>query len=313
MAIAYDATGAGSATSTSCTYSHTCGASAKILVVGVNCYRGGSAVTDDVTGVTYNGTAMTYVTKVTATANQISYIYYLANPDTGSAYNVVVSKTTGSDTIRSCSASYDDAVAIGAYGTNTATSSNSVAKAVTTLNDNAWMVSFTFNDGNTCQADTGTTARNTSLTYAAIGDSGSAITPTQSYSMGWNIAAGNVNWDILNLEITDVAGVTVSPSALTLSTTSQTPEYFIDVTQGPQALTLSLQTPTVEISTVVRPSSLSLTLSLGGPTFSITTAAAHYGHYSVGTGTVGTRFVEHDYPYVEGLQAGTTKRKVYSW
>ena len=28
----------------------------------------------------------------------------------------------------------------------------------------------------------------------------------------------------------------------------------------------------------------------------------------VGTGTVGTRFVETDYPYEEGLIAGTTKQ-----
>lgn len=29
---------------------------------------------------------------------------------------------------------------------------------------------------------------------------------------------------------------------------------------------------------------------------------------TVGTGTVGTRFVETDYPYEEGLIAGTTKQ-----
>lgn len=28
----------------------------------------------------------------------------------------------------------------------------------------------------------------------------------------------------------------------------------------------------------------------------------------VGTGTVGTRFIEKDYPYEEGLIAGTTKQ-----
>ena len=32
------------------------------------------------------------------------------------------------------------------------------------------------------------------------------------------------------------------------------------------------------------------------------------GTVEVGTGTVGTRFVETDYPYVEGLTAGTTKQ-----
>jgi hypothetical protein len=32
------------------------------------------------------------------------------------------------------------------------------------------------------------------------------------------------------------------------------------------------------------------------------------GTVLVGTGTVGTRFVDKDYPYTEGLTAGTTKQ-----
>ena len=32
------------------------------------------------------------------------------------------------------------------------------------------------------------------------------------------------------------------------------------------------------------------------------------GTVKVGTGTVGTRFVDKDYPYEEGLEAGTTKQ-----
>ena len=32
------------------------------------------------------------------------------------------------------------------------------------------------------------------------------------------------------------------------------------------------------------------------------------GTVTVGTGTIGTRFVDTDYPYEEGLTAGTTKQ-----
>ncbi len=32
------------------------------------------------------------------------------------------------------------------------------------------------------------------------------------------------------------------------------------------------------------------------------------GTVKVGTGSVGTRFLEHEYPFEEGLQAGTTKQ-----
>jgi len=35
---------------------------------------------------------------------------------------------------------------------------------------------------------------------------------------------------------------------------------------------------------------------------------ADNGTVEVATGTVGTRAIEADYPYVEGLEAGTTKQ-----
>ncbi len=60
--IAFDsATNGGSGTGTSLTYAHTCSGSARLLRVGVNLYNPG---TDDLTGVTYAGVAMTQIGKI---------------------------------------------------------------------------------------------------------------------------------------------------------------------------------------------------------------------------------------------------------
>lgn len=202
MAIALDvATNGGSATATSLTYAHTCTGSNLILFVGVNFYRSGTQPTDDITGVTYGGVAMTQITKnVYTTGNQITYMYYLVNPSTG-ANNVVISKTTGSDTIRSNSISYTGANDVGQpdnFGSENAAASLSVSKSVTTVANNCWMVSFTFNDANQCLASTGTTNRNSAGVYMAIGDSNGVITPAAAYSMAWTLASGTANWTIIN-------------------------------------------------------------------------------------------------------------------
>lgn len=192
MAIAFDAAAASSATTgTSVTYSHTCSGSNLILFVGVNVFNPG---TDDVTGVTYGGVAMTQITKVTNAlgAGQTNYLYYLVSPKTG-ANNVIASKSV-SATFRCCSASYTLAAQSGvadASGTNTSATS-SISKALTTVADNCWMVSFVFNDANVNNAGSGTTKR-TDNTYSAIGDSNGAITPAASYSMAWS-STGACNW-----------------------------------------------------------------------------------------------------------------------
>ena len=199
MAIALDvATNGGSATATSHSYSHTCTGSNLILFVGVNFYNAG---TDDITGVTYNSVAMTQIAKQTnaSGSGQISYLYYLINPSTGA--NTVAITKTSSATIRSVSVSYTGANDIAqpdASGTNTSNASLAISKAVTTIADNCWMVSFTFNDANQCLASTGTTNRNSAGVYMAIGDSGGVITPAASYSMAWTLASGTANWTIVN-------------------------------------------------------------------------------------------------------------------
>lgn len=93
MAVAIDAsTGINESASgaTSLTISHTCGGSATYLLVFVADWQG-----DTVTGVTYNGVAMTQLCKETRTPDSGSleiYWYGLGSPATG-ANNVVISRS----------------------------------------------------------------------------------------------------------------------------------------------------------------------------------------------------------------------------
>lgn len=98
------------------------------------------------------------------------------------------------------------------------------------------------------------------------------------------------------------SNVTVNPSAVSLSLTSQVPSYFIDVTKGPVALTLDVKTPTLSLPINYNANVVELTLSVLTP--SVDTGIVGI----VGTGTIGTKYIATRYPVTEGLIAGTTKQ-----
>ncbi len=190
MAIAFDSSSNGAALpGSSLTYSHTCSGANRILFVGVDVFNPN---TDDVTSVTYGGLAMTQIIKTNISV-QRDYLYYLVNPPTG-ANNIVITKST-SVSIRSCSASYTGVKQSSqpdASASNTAASPvTSITKAITTIADNCWVVSFVFNDANVSTAGTGTTKRDSAASFHAIGDSNSAKTPAGSYSMQWTNGTAN--------------------------------------------------------------------------------------------------------------------------
>ena len=98
-AIAYDTTSNANATSTSSlTWQHTVGTggSNRILVVGVS-WRNSGAGTQTVSGVTYNAQALTLIRKdeYFNSASRSTAMYYLKDPPTGSAYDIVVSFSGG--------------------------------------------------------------------------------------------------------------------------------------------------------------------------------------------------------------------------
>lgn len=117
--------------------------------------------TANVTGITYNGVAMTALASspLQVPASFYCYFYYLQNPATGSN-NVVISKS-GSDFIRGLASSYTGTLSgIEAEGTNTGSSVTSINKSVSSAFSNGWSIAFVGNSGaTTLTAGTSTTGR----------------------------------------------------------------------------------------------------------------------------------------------------------
>lgn len=186
-AIAFDAaTDGGLVSATSLSFPHTCTGSGLVLLVGVLGDLIGGA--DDVTGVTYNGAALTLVDKYTAVgADRYTYLFLLAGPATG-AHNVVVSASSSHDLFAGA-ISFSGCAAAGqpdAHRTNSG-SSAPLTTALTTIANNCWTVVFaaSYASNNAPTAGTGSTRRTFDASFGAWGffDSNGPITPAGSYSM----------------------------------------------------------------------------------------------------------------------------------
>lgn len=193
MAIAFDATTQADKTAaTSWTLAHTVTGSNPVLLVGINDQ---TDATDSVTGVTYNGVAMTRVALVqNATNTQTNlYVYFLPNPATG-ANNVVVS-FSGSRSGQVRAASYTGAANSQPEASNTANNANSSALscAVTTLTDNAWVIGFFVASLDGGAAGSGTTLRGTNDRAALYESSSNPITPTALTTLNFT-ATANPAW-----------------------------------------------------------------------------------------------------------------------
>lgn len=205
MAIAFDAATGSSTTGTSLTYSHTCSGSNRALIV----HYVTDTSNDLVTGVTYNGVAMSFIGRVQSPSSRWTGIYYLAAPATG-ANNVVIS-ASGSAYLEASSASYTGVKQTGnpeANASNTGASVTSLSGTVTTITDNAWLVMGGHAAAGSQAAGTGTTRRHIG-TVSAFFDSNGAKSPTGSYSLQQTHASTNCSVYILSLEDAG-AGETIS-------------------------------------------------------------------------------------------------------
>lgn len=138
MAIAYNSTARineQSGSSSTLTWSHTCNAlDTKLIVVA-----GGRAA---VSGITYNGVAMTKISDQTTGSYQYNSYYYLDNPPTGSAYNIVATYSSSNTYRTGLSVGLSGATAgIGASGSLdskfTAVSGQSITTNITTTTNNS--------------------------------------------------------------------------------------------------------------------------------------------------------------------------------
>lgn len=184
--IAFDSSGGGLTTTLgNLTFSHTCSGTDRILFVG--CWGGQSGKTAGITGVTYNGVAMTEILSTVPTGPTvlIQKLFYLVNPSTGTN-NVVVTRTGTGIYTWGHSVSYTGASQTGVPDASSVTTNTgtSITGTVTTVADNSWLVGFVTDEGSaTLTAGAGTVKRNDQVGWSAIADSNSAKTPAGSDSL----------------------------------------------------------------------------------------------------------------------------------
>ncbi len=185
MALAFDASANGPTGASPLTWTHTCTGSNLVLLV--YCFAFGG---DNVTSVTYNGVALTQLTKVAAFA-AMYYVYALAAPATG-AHSVVV--TTSSGNALGVSVSYTGAAQSGLPDqstTNTqASGPTTFGTSVTPVAANCWVVSGAMNNAALPTVNTNLTSRNSASSLLAVGDSNAAVTAGVSYTQTWNVNTG---------------------------------------------------------------------------------------------------------------------------
>lgn len=207
--IAYDSTATGTTTGTSLTFSHTTSGTNRILFVYVQL----NSTTDALTGVTYAGTSLTFINKNTDPTNGYwGYLYYMVAPATGTN-NVVVSLSS-SVLLWAYSASYTGASQTGqpdANITNTATTGTSITTSLTTVANNAWIVTGARNYAANVTSGTNFTVRSAAFPIA-IGDTNAAITPAGATSVTANSGTSS-DWQVLLASFSPA--VSANPSILT--------------------------------------------------------------------------------------------------
>lgn len=191
MAIAFDASSQGQngGASATLTFSHTCSGSNRILFVNTGCHTSVATIT----GVTYNGVAMTSViAPITSPDNFYMRLWYLLAPATG-ANNIVVT-ASATDGIAAQAASYTGAAqtTLDATASTTQNSTGSFTQSLTTVADNCWIVWGNYR-GSSMTAGANTVVRQQDgVQYGnAICDTNSAQTPAGSKSMNCTAASGN--------------------------------------------------------------------------------------------------------------------------
>ena len=203
MAIAFVNSGAVA----NITASYTVGGQANHLLVLT--VVGGLNV-DTVSAATYGGQSMTLVVKLNTNSNRYLYMFYLLNPPSGSnAFSI----TDGGNFNNGFAADYSGVKQSGqpdASGTNAATTTASISKAITTLANNCWLISATFvaAGATTLSAGANTTIRTKNGESSAIGDSNAPQTPPGSFSQAYSSSG---TWDdavIINASFAPAPGGT---------------------------------------------------------------------------------------------------------
>lgn len=197
MAITFDATSQGGENSlgSPLNVTHVCTGSNGLLIVGILIIDVGNA--DQLTGITYNGTAMTQIAKQNVSNLYWLYSYYLLGPSTGSN-TIAISFANTPLYVLSANASYAGVSQSGfpdasASEKSTPATSTTISGTVTTVADNSWVTMVGFAESNTTSSGSGTKRiADATLGRLVIGDSNAAQTPAGGVTLTFNCASDHV-------------------------------------------------------------------------------------------------------------------------
>lgn len=186
MAIALDTSADLGSSASPLSVAYTCTGSNRLLLVWF--YIAGAG--DTATGVTYNGIALTQLTKIQIGGQPWIYCYGLLAPATG-ANTLAISASAG--TINGVAVSYTGVLQSGlpdATATNTqAAGPGTLAKAITTVKANCWAATACLNGGSLPTVNTNITNRSNQGVIAS-GDSNAGVA-AGSYTQTWNVNSGS--------------------------------------------------------------------------------------------------------------------------
>lgn len=192
--IAFDLATNMSVTNTSAThtFSHTCTGSNVILFV--HAFNQSNA--DTITSCTYNGVAMTLITKQVNSTDRFLYMFYLINPATG-ANNVVITANTSANNIGGGASSYTGVKQLGQPDASTSktASGTTITTNLTTISDSCWVILFTTTSAAVPAASTNSTLRtpnNVPVGGEKIFDSNGVVSPAGSFSMAITGSGGAI-------------------------------------------------------------------------------------------------------------------------
>ena len=192
MAIAFDtvSTGMNATDPTSLTWSHTCTGSNLVLIVGTSVESDSSGHTaQTISGITYNGVALSHVRSDYITDNGTE-LWYLIAPATG-AHNIVVTPTAVVDGLFGAGLSFTGVDQTNPIDNNdgTTTTGTSISQALTTVAADAMIVNIMhhYNSSAVLTPDADQTQRFNTPTTGDNDQAGGTrlVTAATSYTTSW--------------------------------------------------------------------------------------------------------------------------------
>lgn len=222
--------------------------------------------TNAITSVTFNSAALTKVNDghMCYTAGSTTHTgswWYLVNPTVGTA-NIVVTRSSGTSHMEMTAASYIGAGAPDVFNfyspsaPGTCATATSVSTSITTVADNAWVVSASRFDNGGTVSGTGSITKlaqgaSGEASITAIYDSNAALTPAGSKTIGSSGANSGSAWILASISIPPANTAIAYDATSTGTYTTTSPLAWSHTCTGSQRiLFVSISTPTDAVTGV---------------------------------------------------------------